>query len=163
MIFSPVNWMRGVGNWLRGLLAGKQRAAKARSGRRDVNALLREGHSCGPVALARVMPDLSDGQIIKAFNLCCEEWPYGGVSNKEFNITLRHLKIFDRFEYDDRDGMTAGDFTARKRDTFIILIYGHYTVVENGEIRDSYSDYCAYSDNEDVYCSWRSISGLAGK
>lgn len=110
-------------------------------------------HNCAPNALAKVMPSLSSDGIIKGFFECCDKWPYGGVTNKEFNITLRHLGIFNQFEYDDNKKIKVLNFLSRK-DTFIILLYGHFTVIKAGKVDDNHT--VRYHDQ--VYCSWKLIN-----
>ncbi len=112
-------------------------------------------HNCALVALARVKPDLSADQIIRGFGDCCDRWPHAGVTNKEFNITLRHLGIFDQFEYNDSERMTVKDFFAMKESVFIILTHGHFSAIVHGMAIDDF--YYAGSHVAKVYCSWRLI------
>lgn len=113
-------------------------------------------HNCAPMALAEVMPNLSADRILQGFSECCDKWPYGGVTNKEFNITLRHLDLFEKFKYDDSDKRIMKHFLCRRNEVFILLILGHFTVVRNGKIYDN----VIYTKciNDKVYCSWRLIS-----
>ena len=101
------------------------------------------------------MPEIPYENLRQSFSYCCENWPYGGVTNKEFNITLRNLKVFERFEYCDSDGMKVRDFLAQKDGVFILLVHGHFTVVDRGTLRDSHI--YMHARQGTVYCSWRLI------
>ena len=108
-------------------------------------------HECSVNMLLNVMPELDREQVIDAFKKCCNLYPYEGVTNKEFNIVLRYLKIFDKFEYDDSDGLTVKNFLERKKEIFIILIHGHFTVIMKGRMLES----MYITKNSKVYCSWK--------
>ena len=110
-------------------------------------------HDCALRALYIMLPDTPIEGMINAFTNCCEWWPYRGVSNKEFNIALASLKIKDRFEYADPEAITLGHLLKRKKDIFIALVYGHYTVVSRGVVLDKHADY--YGAKQKVYCYWR--------
>ena len=123
----------------------------------SIDHRLRSGeHNCGLVALAKVMPDLSTDQIIQGFSDCCERWPYAGITNKEFNITLRYLGIYTQFEYDDSDEMVVDHFLAKNKGVFILLVRGHFAVVKNGKLYDN-SLYAQLHGGK-VYCSWRLLT-----
>ena len=106
-------------------------------------------HDCGLRALYLVLPDLSVEEMKLAFNRCCEWWPHKGVTNKEFNIALSHLKIKDRFSYHGNNSLRLKDLKKQKNDTFIALIYGHYTVIKKGVSLES------YYNNEKIFCHWK--------
>lgn len=120
------------------------------------------GNSCALTALSRVMPELSYDNISDAFYNCCDEWPKSGVKHKEFNIVLRYLNIFDNFSYvDNSDNNSRFSNYVKKRGVYILLIPGHYTVLCNGKIYDSYG-YKNLSKSTKVYCSWL-LSTSTGK
>ncbi len=121
-----------------------------------VNSRFQGKHDCALVALAKIFPDFPSDQMIQGFSNCCDRWPYAGVTNKEFNITLRHLELFDKFEYDDSDDMIVSHFLIKEADVFILLIYGHFTVVKHGKVFDTRVYTNIHSAN--VYCSWRLIA-----
>lgn len=120
--------------------------------RHKIPGILSGPHDCALVALAQVLPDLDKEKIKVAFSNCCDLWPYAGVTNKEFNITLRYLGILERFEYDDRDGLIIKNFRHRKGDIFIVLIYGHFQVLDN---KNKAGCYYPANEKSTVYCSWR--------
>ena len=117
----------------------------------EYKEFLKGKHECSVNMLLNVMPQLDQEQVVDAFKKCCNLYPYDGVTNKEFNIALRYLKIFDKFEYDDSDGFVVQDFLERKRETFILLIHGHFTIVMKGRVLDA----MRISEKSKVYCSWK--------
>ena len=96
-------------------------------------------HDCGPRALCKVLTHLKHEDVKKAFLHSTDSWPHGPVNNREMNIAMRHLKVYERFEYKEYIKETKkyiDDFTKQKNTTFIILIYGHYMAVNNRIILD---------------------------
>jgi len=120
------------------------------------------GNSCALTALSRVMPKLSYDEISDAFYNCCDKWPNSGVKHKEFNIVLRYLNIFDKFTYTDHSGENLRfSQYLKKKGMYILLIPGHFTVLCNGKIYDSYG-YGNLSKDTKIYCAWF-LSAGAGK
>lgn len=109
-------------------------------------------HDCALRALYITLPNIPIENMISAFNSCCDWWPYRGISNKEFNIALAFLEIKDRFDYVAAEPVTLDYLLKQKGDTFIALIYGHYTVASKGYVLDSYS---SGFRKQQVYCYWR--------
>ena len=109
-------------------------------------------HDCALVALYAAVPGISEDAVIDAFTFCTENWPYAGVTNKEFNIAVRYLKL--KVEYDDSDGQTVNNLTQKRAGRCVALLHGHYIATRNGKIIGR--DANIYSDPETkVYCSWR--------
>ena len=108
-------------------------------------------HDCALRALYITLPDTPVESMINSFTNCCEWWPYQGVTNKEFNIALASLKIKNRFQYVASESTTLNHLSKRKKDTFIALIYGHYTVVSKGVLLDNYVG----SATQKVYSYWK--------
>ncbi|AYQ57044.1 hypothetical protein MS2017_1356 [Bathymodiolus thermophilus thioautotrophic gill symbiont] len=126
----------------------------------DATVELRKlGNSCALTALSRVKPKLSYDDISDAFYNCCDQWPSSGVKHNEFNVALRYLNIFDNFIYADnsQSNLRFSDYS-RKKGVYILLIPGHYTVLYNGKIYDSYG-YGNLSKSTKVYCSWLLSTG----
>lgn len=111
---------------------------------------IRGQHDCALRALHVTLPDLSVAEMITAFNDCCGWWPHEGVYNKEFNIVLAYLKVKDKFHYVASESITLGHLLNRKKDTFIVLMHGHYTVVSKGFVLDDVN--CQMKD--EVCCYW---------
>lgn len=108
-------------------------------------------HDCALVALHNVAPKVSQDKVIDAFTYCTADWPYGGVSNKEFNIVVKYLKL--KFEYDDSDGQTIGELMQKKANKCVALIHGHYIAIEDGKVVGR--DKIFYNESTTkVYCSW---------
>ena len=63
------------------------------------NKIKNYNHNCGLIAVKRILPYLSEDDIIKFFQLCCKTWPYGGVTNKELNVIINNLKIKKLLKY----------------------------------------------------------------
>lgn len=108
-------------------------------------------HDCALRALYVSLPKVSVKEMVAAFDYCCEWWPHKGVDNKEFNIALDYLKIKDKFNYVADESTTLGCLLGRKKEIFIALIYGHYTVINNGFILD----YFNHPATCKVYCYWK--------
>ena len=110
-------------------------------------------HGCGPNALVGVCPKLKHEDVTYAFKHSSRLWPYGGVSNREFNIALRVLKIRDSFRYKEEKRAMIKDFIARNNETFILLLDNHFTIVKKGVIEDT----CNMQKERRVYHSWKFI------
>ena len=82
---------------------------------------------------------------------CTENWPYAGITNKEFNITMKYLKL--NFEYDASEGQTVQKLRKQKAKQCVALIYGHYIAIDNGRIIGWDNTIYGKSKTE-VYCSW---------
>ena len=119
-------------------------------------------HDCSVRSLLLVMPELDYEEVRNAFRNCCQWYPYGAVTNNEFNMALRTLGIFNKFEYvilddeDSSDDKTAWDFIEDKDNTYIILFYGHFTVVNDGRIEDFFPvDLTNAMSEKKVHRYWR--------
>ena len=67
-------------------------------------------HDCALSSLYWAAPSIPESEILNAFNLTGETWPYGGVTNKEFEIALKYLRV----ENDYSKGInTLGELLAR--------------------------------------------------
>ncbi len=110
-------------------------------------------HDCAPSSLCCVLPVLEREHTRQAFIFCCAKWPDGGVTNKEFNIVLRYLDLQGKFEYCDSEEMTLSDFLVDQENVYILLLYGHFTVIRKGVIDDLYP--FPYSEKSTVFCYWK--------
>lgn len=117
-------------------------------------------NSCALTALSRAMPHLFYDEISDAFYNCCDQWPGAGVRHNEFNVVLRYLNIFDKFIYHDNSQKHLNfDHYLKNKGTYILLIPGHFTVLCNGKIYDSYGYNNNLPRNTKVYCSWMLSTG----
>lgn len=110
-------------------------------------------HSCALVALSKVMPELSYNEIEEAFFNCCDVWPRGGVTNKEFNVVLRYLDVFKQFQYLD-DDKKIQSMIKNNNHKIILLIPGHFTVLHKNRIYDGYGYEGNIIKDTEVYCAW---------
>ena len=109
-------------------------------------------HDCGIRALLAVMPDIKHEDLRSTFLHCSDDWPHSGISDKDFNVGLRHLGLYDLFSYDSSKD-TIGNLKANKAHTYIALIGGHYTVIERGKIVDA--NYSNMPSNTQVFGKWK--------
>lgn len=107
-------------------------------------------HDCAPASLYWAAPMIPEGQIVEAFLFCSENWPYEGVSNKEFQIVVNYLGI--RSEY-SANSETLGALLLRKPSRCVALLHGHFIAIVNGKIvgRDARR---AWDLSIEVYCHW---------
>ena len=107
-------------------------------------------HDCAPVSLYWAAPWISESQIRHAFLFCAENWPYGGVTNREFQITLKYLKTE---VYYSADSETLGVLLAKKPNRCVALLHGHFIAIIKGKIvgRDARR---VWDLNTEVYCHW---------
>ena len=115
-------------------------------------------HDCGPRALIRVVPELRETQILEAFLLCSEKWPHGGVSNKEFEIALKYLKVKHHYNSTQE---TLQDLLDRKPSRCVALLWGHFIAIRDGKVagrevigQHSYQFFRTTPSEITVYCSW---------
>ena len=109
-------------------------------------------HDCALVALYAVVPHVSEDELISAFMHCAESWPYAGVTNKEFNITVNYLGL--KFEYDASDGQTVGNLAGKRDERCVALLYGHFIAMRKGRIVGRDTNMFLGPETK-VYCSWR--------
>lgn len=88
-------------------------------------------HDCGPASLYRVVPWLSEDSIREAFLYCAEAWPYGGVTNRDFQIAVKYLKV-DALYCDTKE--TVGSLLAKNPARCVALLPGHYIGIIDGKI-----------------------------
>ena len=95
-------------------------------------AMLGHGpHDCGPASLYRVVPWVSGDSIREAFLYCAETWPHGGVTNRDFQIAVKYLKLNARYS-DTRE--TVGSLLAKSPARCVALIRGHYIGIIDGKV-----------------------------
>ena len=88
-------------------------------------------HDCGPASLYRVVPWLSEETIREAFLYCAEAWPHGGVTNRDFQIAVKYLKLDSRYS-DIKE--TVGSLLAKNPARCVALLPGHYIGIVDGKI-----------------------------
>ena len=88
-------------------------------------------HDCGPASLYRVVPWLSEESIREAFLYGAETWPHGGVTNRDFQIALKYLKL-DAHYSDIKE--TVGSLLAKNPPRCVALLPGHYIGIIDGRV-----------------------------
>lgn len=107
-------------------------------------------HDCALVSLYWAAPWFSEDQIFEAFEVCAENWPYGGVTNKEFAIALAYLRA--KVHYSPAPG-TLGALLDKKLGRCVALLHGHFIAIVNGKIVGSDAR-LAWKPSTKVYCYW---------
>ena len=107
-------------------------------------------HDCALVSLYWAAPWIPDDRIVEAFGFCTENWPYGGVTNKEFQIALKYLKAESRYS---TDLTTLGALLGSRPTRCVALLPGHFIAIANGQIvgRDAH---VRWPSSTKVYCHW---------
>lgn len=114
-------------------------------------ATIGEGvHDCALASLYWATPWIPEVHIVDAFKFCTENWPYGGVTNKEFAIVLKYLNA-DACYYPDTE--TLRSLLNRKPVRCVALLHGHFVAIVNGKLvgRDAH---LTWDLNSTVYCHW---------
>ncbi len=101
---------------------------------KNIPEILSSSHNCALVALHFVLSDISEKKILEAFYNCCDKWPRGGVTHKEFNIVLRYLNIYEKFQYHDSNAKISNFQNINS--PIILLIPGHFTTIYKNQIYD---------------------------
>lgn len=154
-----LNFIEFAWKKLKSLLTTSDIAASQCASTNTTQELRKLKNSCALTALSRVMPNLSFDEISDAFYNCCDQWPSTGVKHSEFNVILRYLDIFDKFKYlDNSQNHTKFSHYLKKKGVYILLIPGHFTVLCDGKVYDSYG-YGNLSKSTKVYCSWLLSTG----
>ena len=107
-------------------------------------------HDCALASLYWAAPGIPENRIVEAFGFCTENWPYGGVTNKEFQIALKYLKAETHYSTDLE---TLGALLDNRPARCVALLPGHFIAIVNGEIvgRDAH---LRWSSSTTLYCHW---------
>ena len=107
-------------------------------------------HDCALTSLYWASPWIQERKISEAFTFCAENWPYAGITNKEFAIALSYLN--QEACYSD-ETCTLGTLLHRKPSRCVVLLHGHYIAIVNGNIVGQ-DAYLKLNVNATVYCYW---------
>lgn len=107
-------------------------------------------HDCALVSLYWAAPWFPEDQISEAFEVCAENWPYGGVTNKEFAIALAYLRA--KVHYSPAPG-TLGALLDKKPGRCVALLHGHFIAIVNGKIVGPDAR-LNWRPSTKVYCYW---------
>ena len=108
-------------------------------------------HDCALVALYWAVPSVLEDQIVNAFGICTDAWPYGGVTNKEFTISLNYLKV--PYDYFNSPSDTIGSLLDKKQKRCVALIHGHFVAIVDGTIVGD-DAFRGRNTSAKVYCFW---------
>ena len=107
-------------------------------------------HDCALSSLYWAVPSVPEPTIIEAFNVATDTWPYGGVTNKEFAIALKYLKVDNHYA---TNISTLGELFAAKPAQCIVLLHGHFISIVDGKIVGHDADR-HWPPETKVYCHW---------
>ena len=107
-------------------------------------------HDCGPRSLLRAVPELDPVRARDAFTLCSEKWPYGGVSNREFEIAVKFLGLEHEYCGDEE---TLKDVLDRQPSRCVALLWGHFIAIRDGQVA-GYELLPETPAKTKVVCSW---------
>ena len=107
-------------------------------------------HDCALTSLYWAAPWIPESKISEAFTYCTENWPYAGITNKEFAIVLSYLN--QETCYSD-ENCTLGTLLHRKPSRCVVLLHGHYIAIVKGNIVGP-DAYLKLDVNATVYCHW---------
>ena len=109
-----------------------------------------ENHDCALASLYWAAPWIPEDRIIEAFGYCTENWPYGGVTNKEFQIALKYLNAESCYCADTE---TLGSLLGRRPSRCVALLPGHFVAIVNGKVVGLDARW-AWDRSTTVYCHW---------
>ena len=113
-------------------------------------------HDCGPKSLLRVVPGLDPEDVKEAFRRSSDNWPYKGITNREFAIAIRHLRERKGYdlspEYRSEDE-SLEDLLSRKPARCVALLKRHYIAIRDGAVLGRETLPKPYAQTE-VVCSW---------
>ena len=107
-------------------------------------------HDCALASIYWAAPWIPEVHIVEAFEFCTENWPYGGVTNKEFAIALKYLNA-EACYYANTE--TLGALLNRNPVRCVALLHGHFIAIVNGKPvgRDAH---LTWDPKSTVYCHW---------
>ena len=107
-------------------------------------------HDCALSSLYWAVPSIPETDILETFNLTGDAWPYSGVTNKEFVIALKYLRV----EYDySMDIDTLGELLAVKPEKCVALLRGHFIPIVDGVIV-GHDAHLLWPMETVVFCYW---------
>lgn len=107
-------------------------------------------HDCALTSMYWAVPKLQEVRISEAIGYCSENWPFGGVTNKEFAIALKYLGI--KSTYCDREE-SLEEILKRRPARCAALLYGHFVAILKGKLVGN-DRHLMRQPNATVYCHW---------
>lgn len=107
-------------------------------------------HDCALSSLYWAVPSIPEPLIVEAINLASKNWPFGGVTNKEFAIALKYLRVDSDYSTDID---TLETLLIDRPRRCVALLHRHFVPIVDGVIvgRDSER---SWPPNTHVYCHW---------
>ena len=148
-ICVPIPWWRAfrsrlklVVDRLSIVVRGRHTASPAQIGQRQ--------HDCALWSLYWAAPSVPEADILSAFNLAAETWPYGGVTNKEFVIALKYLGVDNIYSTTIE---TLGELLVDRPEKCVALLHGHFIPIVDGVIV-GHDAHRHWAPDTHVYCHW---------
>ena len=107
-------------------------------------------HDCALTALYWAAPWLTEHRIRETFLFCTNGWPHAGVTNKEFQIVLKFLRIEACY---NPNRETLGALLNRQRACCVALLPHHFIAIVDGKIVGRDIRLSTHL-NTTVYCHW---------
>ena len=156
-MFTRISRTPALAPWLRAFQRRFQRIVDR------LSVLVRDRHTTGPVQFGQgqhdcalsslywAVPSLPESNIRDAFNQAADAWPYGGVTNKEFVISLECLRVENLYSTDID---TLGELLADRPEKCVALLHRHFIPIVDGVIV-GHDARRHWSRDTRVYCHWR--------
>lgn len=136
------DWIRGAVDRFSVVLRNRHTAAPERIG---------DGpHDCALSSLFWAVPVLPETEIISAFNVATDNWPYGGVTNKEFAIALSHLGVGSSYSTEIN---RLDELLATRPARCVALVRGHFISIVDGVIAGRDATH-PWPPETHLYCHW---------
>lgn len=127
-------------------------AALVPAGRvREASVLPSGPHDCSLHALSEVIPDVDMNSMRDAFLACAKEWPYGGVTNREFHMALNFLGIEHTYHHEDT---TLGEILANEKGKCVALVDYHFIATNRGRVVGRDAGVFTRNIPTRIYCYW---------
>ena len=107
-------------------------------------------HDCALTSAYWAAPKLSEPNILEAFGYCTENWPFAGITNKEFAIALSYLKVSTT--YCGKKG-TLESLLKRRPKRCVALLRGHFIPILKGKLI-AHDQHYLNRPHSTVYCYW---------
>jgi len=88
-------------------------------------------HDCAPKSLLLAMPEVDSEKVREGLTLCTENWPYGGVTNKEFAIAIKFLGLKHEYHGDEE---SLENLLSRKPARCVALLWRHFIAIRDGAV-----------------------------
>lgn len=136
--------LRNLANWLGMYLRIKKKAKE------EVNQFSGP-HDCSIHALLEIKPQLDVQKVRQAFLVCAKNWPYGGVTNREFHMALQFLEVNNTYHEEDT---TLPELLSRKKGKCVALVDFHFIATDQGKVIGRDASRFSLEFPTHIYCYW---------